>query len=220
MMDLNVEDVQQTEFKSVELSELKTKFQEASYGQKRSRTVMTAGQCKVLKNVLAKTCFPSTELRLHLAKMLGMKPRTIQIWFQNQRQKAKTNSNARLAHSDEDKSTCSSSNSNSTTLTPLISNLALPMTPVASPLAPKISLPQKLPMQVAPMNLDVLAMVALYGKESEEITIPPLKHFDEPENIKLPSIKLFSLKNSIEPAFIPNHPHSAHSETDKRHLCI
>ena len=60
--------------------------QDGHFIQKRTRTVMAPNQYRVLKNVLSKTSFPSTELREHLAKMLNMKPRTIQIWFQNQRQ--------------------------------------------------------------------------------------------------------------------------------------
>lgn len=57
--------------------------------KKRCRTVMTPSQSRVLKKVLEQTSFPSTELRESLAKMLGMKPRTVQIWFQNQRQKSR-----------------------------------------------------------------------------------------------------------------------------------
>ena len=57
--------------------------------KKRCRTVMTPGQSRVLKKVLEQTSFPSTELRENLAKVLGMKPRTVQIWFQNQRQKSR-----------------------------------------------------------------------------------------------------------------------------------
>ena len=51
---------------------------------------MTPFQSKVLHRVLEQTEFPNTELRILLAKRLGMKPRTVQIWFQNQRQKKKT----------------------------------------------------------------------------------------------------------------------------------
>jgi hypothetical protein len=39
--------------------------------------------------VLAQTAFPSTEMRRRLAAALSMSPRTVQIWFQNQRQKEK-----------------------------------------------------------------------------------------------------------------------------------
>lgn len=57
--------------------------------KKRCRTVMTASQSRVLRKVLEQTAFPSTEIRENLAKLLGMKPRTVQIWFQNQRQKSR-----------------------------------------------------------------------------------------------------------------------------------
>ncbi|KAL7750437.1 hypothetical protein RI367_004211 [Sorochytrium milnesiophthora] len=61
---------------------------------KRPRTVMSAYQTAVLKRILAVTAFPSTELREKLAKALEMTPRTVQIWFQNQRQKAKAKSSS------------------------------------------------------------------------------------------------------------------------------
>lgn len=57
--------------------------------KKRCRTVMTPAQSRVLRKVLEQTAFPSTEIRENLAKLLGMKPRTVQIWFQNQRQKSR-----------------------------------------------------------------------------------------------------------------------------------
>ena len=57
--------------------------------RKRCRTVMTPHQSRMLRRVLEQTAFPSTEVRESLAKMLGMKPRTVQIWFQNQRQKSR-----------------------------------------------------------------------------------------------------------------------------------
>lgn len=56
---------------------------------RRTRTILTAHQSRVLKRVLDQTLFPSTELRNNLAEMLGIKSRTIQIWFQNQRAKAR-----------------------------------------------------------------------------------------------------------------------------------
>lgn len=56
---------------------------------RRTRTILTPYQSRVLKRVLDQTLFPSTELRNSLATMLNIRPRTIQIWFQNQRQKAK-----------------------------------------------------------------------------------------------------------------------------------
>lgn len=65
--------------------------------KKRSRTLMTPFQNKILRRVLAKTCFPSAGTRSYLANLLGISTRTIQIWFQNQRQKAKQKIN--VAHS-------------------------------------------------------------------------------------------------------------------------
>lgn len=56
---------------------------------RRSRTVMSAYQSKLLHDFFDRNPFPSTEMREDLSKSLGMKPRTIQIWFQNQRQKTK-----------------------------------------------------------------------------------------------------------------------------------
>ena len=57
--------------------------------EKRKRTVTTPYQTRVLRKMLAQSAFPSTEMRENLARALGMTPRTVQIWFQNQRQKAK-----------------------------------------------------------------------------------------------------------------------------------
>ncbi|KAJ1970857.1 hypothetical protein H4R35_005614 [Dimargaris xerosporica] len=57
--------------------------------KRRTRTVTTPYQARVLNYVLMQTSFPSTEQREQLAKRLGMTPRTVQVWFQNQRQKAK-----------------------------------------------------------------------------------------------------------------------------------
>ncbi|CAG8509556.1 2851_t:CDS:2 [Ambispora gerdemannii] len=59
--------------------------------RKRSRNVTSPYQSRVLRKVLAVTSFPSTEMREALANALNMHPRTVQIWFQNQRQKAKNN---------------------------------------------------------------------------------------------------------------------------------
>lgn len=56
---------------------------------RRSRTVMSAVQNRTLMEHFETNQFPSTEAREELSRVLGMKPRTIQIWFQNQRQKAK-----------------------------------------------------------------------------------------------------------------------------------
>lgn len=43
-------------------------------------------QLKVLKETFQQTPFPSSEARRKLAQELGMTPRSVQIWFQNQRQ--------------------------------------------------------------------------------------------------------------------------------------
>ncbi|EEQ82830.1 hypothetical protein NCER_100403 [Vairimorpha ceranae BRL01] len=56
---------------------------------RRVRTVMSPYQSKILHECFCKNPFPSTELREELSRVLKMKPRTIQIWFQNQRQKSK-----------------------------------------------------------------------------------------------------------------------------------
>lgn len=68
--------------------------------KKRCRTIMTPYQSRVLRRVLDHTAFPSTEVREQLARMLGMKPRTVQIWFQNQRQKSRQGSSASPVMSD------------------------------------------------------------------------------------------------------------------------
>lgn len=86
--------------------------------KKRCRTIMTPYQSKVLHRVLEHTAFPSTEVREQLARMLGMKPRTVQIWFQNQRQKSRQQSQNSAASgsptpSDGSLSDCSLSPSSS-----------------------------------------------------------------------------------------------------------
>lgn len=57
--------------------------------KKRIRTVMTPAQSESLKKYFQVNNFPSTEMREAISNALGMKPRTVQIWFQNQRQKMK-----------------------------------------------------------------------------------------------------------------------------------
>lgn len=56
---------------------------------KRTRTIMTPEQNNLLMKFFLIDPFPSTEVRKNLAKSLGIRPRTVQIWFQNQRQKTK-----------------------------------------------------------------------------------------------------------------------------------
>ena len=59
---------------------------------KEKRKRATPEQLAVLNKVFSQTSFPSTEMRLQLGKQLGMKPRTVQIWFQNRRQALRTRS--------------------------------------------------------------------------------------------------------------------------------
>lgn len=46
-------------------------------------------QLQKLREVFQQTPFPSADCRRKLAKQLGMTPRSVQIWFQNQRQMAR-----------------------------------------------------------------------------------------------------------------------------------
>ncbi|KAJ3036006.1 hypothetical protein HDV00_003141 [Rhizophlyctis rosea] len=62
---------------------------DATGKKKKARHLTTPFQTRVLRRVLAYTAFPSTEQRAYLALEMGMTPRGVQIWFQNQRQKAK-----------------------------------------------------------------------------------------------------------------------------------
>lgn len=55
--------------------------------KKRKRTVLTVKQHKVLAKFFEACAFPDSEQRISLGKTLNMTPRTVQIWFQNQRQK-------------------------------------------------------------------------------------------------------------------------------------
>lgn len=57
--------------------------------KKRTRTIMTPIQNSLLMKFFLIDPFPTTEIRKDLARCLDIKPRTVQIWFQNQRQKAK-----------------------------------------------------------------------------------------------------------------------------------
>ncbi|KAJ3050848.1 hypothetical protein HK097_008166 [Rhizophlyctis rosea] len=69
---------------------------DASGKKKKARHLTTPFQTRVLRQVLAYTAFPSTEQRAHLAMEMGMTPRGVQIWFQNQRQKAKARQLAQM----------------------------------------------------------------------------------------------------------------------------
>lgn len=55
--------------------------------RRRKRTVLTVKQHKVLAKFFEGCAFPDSEQRVSLGKTLNMTPRTVQIWFQNQRQK-------------------------------------------------------------------------------------------------------------------------------------
>lgn len=65
-------------------------LEEPRKGQRRPRTSMTPVQIRILSRVLEHTAFPSKSVRARLSKVLGIHPRTVQVWFQNQRQKAKS----------------------------------------------------------------------------------------------------------------------------------
>ena len=56
---------------------------------KKKRTKMSKEQYDILKVEFIKDIFPPLEKRIMLSKMLKLPPKTIQIWFQNQRQRAK-----------------------------------------------------------------------------------------------------------------------------------
>ncbi|KAH9386956.1 uncharacterized protein NEMAJ01_1852 [Nematocida major] len=57
--------------------------------KKRVRTVMTPIQSESLRRYFRINPFPSSDVRASISSSLGMRPRTVQIWFQNQRQKMK-----------------------------------------------------------------------------------------------------------------------------------
>lgn len=69
--------------------------------KKRVRTVMTNYQLKMLRNIFGENQFPSTEIREEIARSIKMTPRSVQIWFQNQRQKHK-NEKIELSYSGLD----------------------------------------------------------------------------------------------------------------------
>jgi hypothetical protein len=62
-------------------------FEDGKVKAKRKRA--SAYQLEMLRKIFQKTPFPSSESRKRLAKELGMTPRSVQIWFQNQRQLAR-----------------------------------------------------------------------------------------------------------------------------------
>ncbi|AFN83137.1 putative zinc finger domain-containing protein [Encephalitozoon romaleae SJ-2008] len=56
---------------------------------KKPRTRMTGDQIKALMACFQDNPFPSTSTREELSRILSISPRTVQIWFQNQRQRIK-----------------------------------------------------------------------------------------------------------------------------------
>jgi hypothetical protein len=56
---------------------------------KAKRKRASSAQLSALREVYEQTSFPSSETRKILARRLGMTPRSVQIWFQNQRQIAR-----------------------------------------------------------------------------------------------------------------------------------
>jgi hypothetical protein len=73
---------------------------------KPKRKRASATQLETLKRVFRQTPFPTTECRRKLAKSLGMTPRSVQIWFQNQRQLSR---NIMYSASNSSSSSCVSS---------------------------------------------------------------------------------------------------------------
>lgn len=57
--------------------------------RKRTRSILKPEQQEVLIKALDAETFPSRRRREELAAEIGCNPRTVQIWFQNQRQKAR-----------------------------------------------------------------------------------------------------------------------------------
>lgn len=72
--------------------------------KKRKRTVLTARQQKVLTKSFGDCPFPDAEQRYTLGKLLNMTPRTVQIWFQNQRQKVKNHTHSSRSSQSSDES--------------------------------------------------------------------------------------------------------------------
>lgn len=72
--------------------------------KKRKRTVLTVKQHKVLTKFFEECAFPDSEQRISLGSTLNMTPRTVQIWFQNQRQKIRSqcSDSKSSQHSEDD----------------------------------------------------------------------------------------------------------------------
>lgn len=58
--------------------------------QRRKRTTMTSEQHAVLRKAFVKNIFPDIKKRQELGEICNLCPKTVQIWFQNQRQRAKS----------------------------------------------------------------------------------------------------------------------------------
>ncbi|KAI8590597.1 Homeodomain-like protein, partial [Geranomyces variabilis] len=52
----------------------------------RKRSRINADQLAILNAVFSHTFFPTTEIRLAIARETGLSARTVQVWFQNRRQ--------------------------------------------------------------------------------------------------------------------------------------
>lgn len=69
-------------------------------GKKRVRSSLTAFQQMRLCEAIDKEAFPSKARREELAAELGCPPRTVQIWFQNQRQKVRRTARQQRVQAD------------------------------------------------------------------------------------------------------------------------
>lgn len=70
--------------------------------KKRNRISMTAQQQRILLIELDRNAFPSKEYRDKLANDLGLEPKSIQIWFQNQRQRVRKSARMERQHQEYD----------------------------------------------------------------------------------------------------------------------
>jgi hypothetical protein len=124
----------------------------------------SAHQKAVLMHVFKKNRFPETSLRIKLAKELGMTPRSVQVWFQNQRQRTIYKNEANAIVSSSSSPSCSNSPSpvsNPATLSPsstisnstrnqLVSSIQsknIKPRPTSSNASPSISLTPNYPFQ-------------------------------------------------------------------------
>ncbi|KLO10361.1 homeobox-domain-containing protein [Schizopora paradoxa] len=87
--DLDEDDEEEQAQFSQDIIGTSTSVAEAQQRKKRTRQLTTPAQAAELHKLYLATRFPSTQMREELAERIGMTPRQVQIWFQNQRQKAK-----------------------------------------------------------------------------------------------------------------------------------